>query len=176
MKKYLALSENEIQALPYSRQYKHMILLMKEGKCCKCGSANTNGKTSCDPCLEKISGSKHRRHTAPEWDTVDFSLPHDVIAEKLGVTVGAVIDQAEKRKIKTYGSRRHMWKQVDWKMTAREISEKFKITTAAVYEHARNNGIKLTKHYRRNETIQKPLEEVTATGQGRETGDGIIYH
>ena len=142
MRKYAHLTEEEIEALPTTRQYKNQIRAFKKGICVRCLKAPTReGKTRCEECA--IKGGTKRPHIPKKvWAAVDWSRSAKEIAIDIGTTPQCVVRYARKMRKRMPADSKRRWDNIDWNLSRKEIAFQLKVTPEAVGQQYRKRNPK----------------------------------
>ena len=132
MKKYLDLTDAEVEALPVTRQHKQNIRRYRARQCLRCKEPVMDDSTHCMTCRKSGKGGPRR-----DWSKADWTQSIEAIAEAMGVSKEAVRYQAKLRGVKVGSQRQTRWDRVDWRWPDRMIADEFGVSMATVVSQRR---------------------------------------
>jgi hypothetical protein len=150
MKKYLALTDAEVEALPFTRQHKQNIRRYRARQCLRCKEPVADDSTHCMTCRKAGKGGPRR-----DWSKADWTQSIEAIAEAMGVSREAVRYQAKLRGVKVGSQRQTRWDRVDWRWPDRMIADEFGVSRATVFSHRRSALARAALEAANRETQEK---------------------
>lgn len=150
MKKYLALTDAEVEALPVTRQHKQNIRRYRARQCLRCKEPVADTSTHCMTCRVNGKGGPRR-----DWSKADWTQSIEAIAEAMGVSREAVRYQAKLRGVKVGSQRQTRWDRVDWRWPDRMIADEFGVGMATVVSQRRRAMGRISLDELNRETAEK---------------------